>query len=111
MDKKLTSYTDINNQFFVDCLVDSAGCVPIITEEEEYLQNAQMSAYIQKDSIPQLVGNGHGVDWAGFLNSSTPFGEIDAQIRANLEYSGLSELYAPFYAIENEKLKTTVRKQ
>lgn len=111
MDKKLISYTDNNNQFFVDCLVDGLGCVPIITGEEEELQNAQLATYVQKDSIPQLAGNGHGVDWSGFLSSSTAFGEIDAQIRANLEYSGLSESYAPFYSIENEKLKITVRKQ
>jgi hypothetical protein len=111
MDKKLTSYTDSNNQFFVDYQVDSNGCVPIITGEEEQLQNAQMAAYIQKDAIPQLVGNGHGVDWPGFLSGKTGFGEIDAQIRDNLTYAGLSDLYAPFYAIENEKLKTTVRKQ
>lgn len=111
MDAKLTSYLDNNNQNIVDLYVDSNGSVTSITGDEENLQNAQFSAFILKNSIPQLADNNHGVDWLGFLSGSVKFGEIDAQIRDSIKFVDLAESYFPSYSIENEKLKLEVIKQ
>jgi hypothetical protein len=110
MDGQITSYIDTNNQEIIDFNVLADGTIPIITGETEQEQNAQLSSFIQRDSIPQLVGNGIGVDWSGFLTKGLSFGEIDAQIRDNLNYTGLSSLYYPFYSIVNNKLTADIRK-
>lgn len=111
MDVLLTSYVQ-NNVNILDFSVVE-GCALIIgSQENEDLQHAQLAAFMLKDSVPQLKGNTHGVDWQNFLtgNGLIKFGELDSQIREDLNYVGLLNDYNPVYSIENEKLITDVRK-
>jgi hypothetical protein len=109
MDATMTSYVDANGYNVFDFNVGNGICI-MITGDAEDLQHAQTAAFINLNSIPQLVGNEHGVDWLGFLTGNVPFGEIDAQIRQNINYVNLSDSYYPYYSLENEKLKLTIRK-
>jgi hypothetical protein len=112
MDAKLNSYQDeTTKNNYVDFYVDDNGCVPMITGDEEEEQNAQFVTFIKKNNIPQLSGNEHGVDWLGFVTGETKFGEIDAQIRDNINFVDLTDKYYPSYSIVNEKLKLEVIKQ
>jgi hypothetical protein len=110
MDATMTSYVDTNGNNVFDFEVIDGVC-PIIPEgDAEDLQHAQTVAFLDLNSIPQLVGNPHGNDWIGLLTQKVPFGELDAQIRTSLMNVGLSDTYYPYYSMDNEKLKLTIRK-
>lgn len=113
MDIKLVSYVrESDKSKIIDFYSDNNGECKMIISDEEELQNAQMAAFLPLNSIPQLAGNDNGVDWLGFLTDSNnvSFGEIDAQIRRNLDYINLGDKYEPVYSVENGLLKTEVRK-
>ena len=109
MDAKIDSEGLDSNGFPIwDLHVDVATmCVPIITGGEEAQQQADVAAYLIKDSIPQLPGI--GVDWLGFLGGATAFGDIDTQIRDMLGKAGHGDFY-PEYNIVNDTLVASTKK-
>jgi hypothetical protein len=85
---------------FVPVLADSGSSL-----SQEDMQNAQMAAYLQYGSIPQLPN--FGVQWAEYFTGSVDFGIVDGQIKSNLISVGLQN-FRPIYDIVNEKLTVSV---
>lgn len=83
------------------------GIVPIITDEEENLQQATIAAFLIYGSVPQLATA--GVPWTAYLTQGITFGEIDSYVRQSIIDSG-HEDYAPNYVIADDKLTITVGK-
>lgn len=106
MDIKVRTYTDQNNQVYFDIVPENN----MLSLDEENLQNAQVASFILKNSIPQLSGNDVGVSWLEFLMGNISFGELDAQIRNNIDNVGQADNFYPNYLIENEKLKVEITK-
>lgn len=86
-------------------LVSTNGIVSFITGDAETLQAAQLSAYLNLGSTPQLPGQ--GTDWLGFFTGNTTFGEIDSQIRNNINNS-IATGYYPDYELINNKLNVVM---
>jgi hypothetical protein len=104
MDIKMSSSTGIPPIW--DCL-SVKGIVSFIRSEEEKLQSAQLSTFLNLGSTPQLPTS--GVDWLGFFTGTTTFGEVDSKIRNNINISKGSE-YFPDYELVNNKLKVTIKR-
>jgi hypothetical protein len=81
--------------------------VPIIQDTLAEQQSANVAAFLQIGTIPQLPGI--GVDWTGYLTGNLSFGDLDQAIRASLLAVGLST-FSPNYDIVGSKLTTTIIK-
>jgi hypothetical protein len=108
MDIKMLSTVTTDGRNIWDFEIDSSGCARMITGDEEALQNAEVASFIKVGSTPQLPNA--GVDWLGFLTGEIDFGELDSQIRTNISDAGQIDDYVPEYTLENNKLKTIIRK-
>ena len=84
------------------------GIVPLITDDEEDMQNATLAAFLIKGTIPQLPET--GVAWTDYLANKITFGELDAQIRQAIINAGQTGYY-PKYDITDDKLTMTVGKR
>lgn len=81
------------------------GIVPIITGDEENLQQATLAAFLDKGTIPLLPDL--GVPWTDFFTNKVSFGELDMDIRESLNKSNKTTYY-PKYYIENDKLTMNI---
>lgn len=82
--------------------------VPILTGEQEDIQIALLSCFLEKGTIPQLPDM--GVEWTKFLTKDLTFGELDMQIRDSLQNAGRLE-FIPDYQIDGDRLTLTVSKE
>lgn len=84
--------------------------VPIISGDEENMQNATLAGFLETGTIPQLPSV--GVPWQEFLTNGLTFGELDSYIRQSIEAAG-QENYYPQYEIddENQRLTMTVGRE
>lgn len=106
MDLKMNS-EDITTAGVVwDCQVKD-GIVPIISGEDESLQNAILASFLIAGTIPQLPDA--GVPWTKYLEQKLTFAEIDYYIRDSL-YKCEKSNYYPEYSIVDNKLVMTIGK-
>lgn len=98
--------TDINgvNTFDFDVV---NGVLVLMTADQIATQQAMIATYLILNSVPQLQGKGS--DWIGFFTGQITFGELDAQIRDNIQLSGNASYY-PNYYLENDQLKVQILK-
>lgn len=82
------------------------GIVPFIEGETGDRQTANLCAFIDKDSCPQLLNT--GVPWSQYTNNEATFGAVDSAIRSNLNSLSLS--YQPDYTVANNKVTCKVVK-
>ena len=102
----MQSTTKSANQYQTwDYYVDSTGKVPIIDGEQERAQSANMAAFIQRGTIPQLPDD--GVQWVEYFMGEVTFSDIDNQIKNNLMQIDAVD-YFPTYEIVNDQLITSV---
>ena len=87
-------------------LVSVSGIVSWIKGDAEKLQAAQLAAYLNLGSTPQLPDQ--GTDWTGFFTGNTTFGTIDSQIRTNINNS-IGQGFYPDYELVNNKMKVTIK--
>jgi len=108
-DLKVQSETTQPGQFPTwDYYVDpEKNIVPFIEGIEGDSQAAALSAFINKNSIPQLPQQ--GVPWTDFLTGDASFADVDTMIRYNLNVGNLA--FQPTYDIVNGRLVCTVVKQ
>ena len=104
-----SSFTPANSYQVFDYLVQG-NIVPVLndaglTGSVEDAQHAQMSAYIQRGTIPQLPQ--FGVEWVEFFTGAVNFGVVDGEIKSNLLAVGLSN-FRPVYDLVNDKLTVSV---
>ena len=71
-----------------------SGQIPMLTGTNGDQQNANVAAFMQMGTIPQLPDK--GVNWVGFLTSQIGFGQLDANIRQALKDANASQ-YVPNY--------------
>jgi hypothetical protein len=83
----------------------SSGVVPLISGDTERVQTAEIAAFVQVGSVPQLPTV--GVPWAESLTGGATFGDIDAAIRKAALASGVSD-FTPTYDFENGRLTVTM---
>ena len=83
-----------------DFFIDDSGQALFIENETGDAQAANLCAFIDKSSSPQLP-TVH-TPWSQYMNGKTEFGDVDMTIRSNLNLLALS--YKPTYAIVNDKL-------
>lgn len=107
MDLKMQSEVISSSAFPIWDLEVENGIVPIISGDEEEMQTATLSAFLQKGSIPQLENV--GVPWTEFLTKQITFGDLDTYIRESLDNAGKSNFY-PKYDISEDLLTMTVGK-
>lgn len=84
----------------------TSGVVPFIQGDPAAVQMAELAAFLQLGSIPQLPT--HGVPWAEFLTKQATFGDLDAAIRKAAFNSGVSN-FIPNYDFVNNKLVVTMQ--
>lgn len=84
----------------------TSGVVPFISGNPGNVQAAEMAAFIQLGSIPQLPNV--GVPWAEFLTKGVTFGDLDAAIRQSAFNAGVSN-FVPNYDILNSRLVVTMQ--
>lgn len=89
-----------------DCKVVN-GIVPIISEDEENLQNAILAGFLIKGTIPLLPDA--GVPWPDFLTKKITFGDLDYFVRESLVQVGRED-YNPQYDIQKDMLVMTMSK-
>ena len=107
MDFQMSSVTVINGINTFDLAINSSGILPRMTADQIATQQAMMATYLILNSIPQLQGQGS--DWIGFFTGNIGFGELDAQIRNNIQLSG-NPSYYPNYYLENDQLQVQILK-
>jgi hypothetical protein len=91
-----------------DISVSADGCALMIADEDDELkQEAMVAAYLTRGSTPQVPED--GVDWQGYITGEKNFGELDSDIRDNIEKLGPNTLY-PDYDIVNNALKVNILK-
>lgn len=83
------------------------GIVPIISGDEEDLQQATLASFIDYGTIPLLPEL--GVEWTEFFTGNSTFGELDMNIRESLNKAGKTTFY-PKYSIDNEKMTMNIGK-
>lgn len=83
------------------------GIVPILSGAEENQQRANIAAFIQVGTIPQLPDV--GVDWTGFFVKRLSFGDLDTSLRQSLYASGCGD-YTPSYDIVDDQFYTTIKR-
>ena len=110
MDMALQSSTTLANQYQTFDYLVVGNIVPVITDSGqpgsiEDAQHAQLAAYTQRGTIPQIPG--WGVEWVEFFTGGVNFGVVDGEIKQNLIAIGLSN-YRPTYDIVNEKITVAV---
>jgi hypothetical protein len=106
MDAQMQSTSKSANSYQTwDYYVDSSGNVPILTGSQEEAQAANMAAFLQRGTIPQLPEE--GVQWVEYFMGEVTFGDIDNQIKNNLMKIDLVD-YFPTYEIVNDALVTNI---
>ncbi len=89
-----------------DCKV-TQGIVPIISGDEENLQNAIQAAFLVKGTVPQLPDA--GVPWTDYLTQKIDFGSLDYYVRDSLQKAEKGIFY-PLYDIQDGKLTMNIEK-
>lgn len=112
MDLQLQSSVSVAGSYQTWDYAVTNGIVPILDDSGdvnslEDQQHAQMCAYTQVGTIPQLPD--FGVQWVEYFTRAVNFGVVDGQIKSNLVSTGLSSYY-PSYDLVNEKLIVSVVK-
>ena len=95
MDIKMKAEEITANGISWDCEVVD-GIVPILSAEEEELQDATQAGFLIRGTIPQLPNA--GVPWTDFLTKKLTFGELDFYVRESLRKA------------EKEKMTMTIGK-
>ena len=89
--------------------IDEADGIALsVPEGAEEDQEANVTAYLEKDTIPLMPER--GIDWPKYLNKQVSLSEIDTQIRANLKTYLDTVLYAPVYSAAGDKLAVNMAK-
>lgn len=83
------------------------GIVPIIDGPEEEYQEANIMAFLQLGTIPQLPNQGS--PWVQMLIGESDFATLDNQIRNNLIAIGRTD-FNPSYDLINDRLVATVKR-
>lgn len=81
------------------------GIVPIISGNDEKIQNAILAGFLELGTIPQLPDV--GVNWPGFMTGAVSFGELDTGIRQSLQDAGVGQ-FQPDYDLEEDSLIMTI---
>ena len=110
MDAVLQSGSTTPNQYQTFDYLVQGNIVPVLndagtTGSIEDAQHAQMAAFIQVGTVPQLPT--FGVQWVEFFTGGVNFGVVDGQIKSNLMATGLSN-FRPVYDLVNDKLTVAV---
>lgn len=84
----------------------TSGVVAFIQGDPASVQMAELAAFLQLGSIPQLPTQ--GVPWAEFLTKQATFGDLDAAIRKAAFNAGVSN-FVPNYDFVNSKLVVTMQ--
>jgi hypothetical protein len=110
MDMALQSSTNVANQYQTWDYLVQGNIVPVLddagaTGSVEDSQHAQMCAFLQYGTIPQLPT--FGVQWVEFFTGEVNFGVVDGQIKSNLMAVDLSS-FRPTYDLVNDKLTVAV---
>lgn len=106
MDIKMKVEEITANDISWDCQVED-GIVPVLSAEEEELQDATQAGFLIRGTIPQLPDA--GIPWTDFLTGKLTFGELDFYVRESLRKAE-KETFYPQYNIENEKMTMTIGK-
>jgi hypothetical protein len=83
-----------------------SGQVPIVSGMNGDQQNADISAFVQLGTIPQLPNK--GVNWVGFLTGLITFGQLDANIRQALQDARAGG-YVPHYVTKAGTLTVNIQ--
>lgn len=89
-----------------DCDVKN-GIVPIITDDQEDLQDATLAGFLIIGTVPQLPEA--GVPWTDFLTGKITFGVLDFYVRDSLANVELQN-YMPQYDIVYDQLTMSIGK-
>lgn len=89
-----------------DCDVKN-GIVPIITDDQEDLQDATLAGFLIIGTVPQLPEA--GVPWTDFLTGKITFGVLDFYVRDSLANVELQN-YMPQYDIVDDQLTMSIGK-
>lgn len=89
-----------------DCDVQN-GIVPIITDDQEDLQDATLAGFLIIGTVPQLPEA--GVPWTDFLTGKITFGVLDFYVRDSLANVELQN-YMPQYDIVDDQLTMSIGK-
>ena len=113
MDMTLQSSSTAPNQYQTFDYLVVGNIVPVLNDSGvngsiEDAQHAQMAAYIQRGTVPQLPQ--FGVEWVEYFTGGVNFGVVDGQIKSNLISIGLSK-FRPTYDLVNDKLTVAVVSQ
>lgn len=84
------------------------GIATPVPEEAEEDQEANVVAYLEKDTIPLMPER--GIDWPKYLNKQVSLAEVDTQIRENIKTYLDTVLYSPVFAAEKGKLVLSMAK-
>jgi hypothetical protein len=84
------------------------GIALSVPEGAEEDQEANVIAYLEKDTIPLMPER--GVDWVKYLNKQVSLAEVDTQVRANLKTYLDTVLYSPVYTADKGKLVVNMAK-
>lgn len=89
--------------------IDVVDGIPVtVPEGAEEDQEANVIAYLEKDTIPLMPER--GVDWPGYLSKRFSLAEIDTQIRSNLKDYLDTVMYSPVYNARDGKLEVSLTK-
>lgn len=84
------------------------GIAVSVPEGAEEDQEANVIAYLEKDTIPLMAE--YGIDWVKYLNKQVALAEIDTQIRDNIKTYLDTVLYSPIYYADKGNLVVNMAK-
>lgn len=90
-----------------DIDVEDGIALPVPEEAEED-QEANVVAYLEKDTIPLMPER--GIDWPKYLNKQVSLAEVDTQIRENIKTYLDTVLYSPVFTADKGKLVLSMAK-
>jgi hypothetical protein len=91
----------------LDIAIDDYGCSIDLFDDNELIQQGAIAVYLTRGSTPQVPLD--GVDWQSYIGGIKSMGELDADIKGNIEKLGNTTLY-PSYDIVNNKLTVNILK-
>lgn len=106
MDLKMKAEDITTSGVSWDCKV-TQGIVPIISGEEEDLQNSIQAAFLVRGTVPQLPNA--GVPWTDYLTQKIDFGTLDFYIRDSLQKTE-NGIFYPQYDIQDGQLTMKIGK-
>ena len=105
MDLKIITPTSSVNNFNWDIEV-ADGIPSTVTDTTEVQQEANLSAYLQTNTVPLMEDRGN--DWTAFLFKELSLSQIDSQVRENINMYSDSMSYVPVYGIKDKELVVNV---